>query len=129
MRCQLEFHRGRDRDALAFARLPVDGMQAKILTPAGQCRIPVERPLQAVQNRRLARLVRRADDRQLPVEIATEFKLKVAEQSEILKFGAEKFHESSSSVPVSWPRCVVRNRAAALHLSLIFFWIVVAETL
>ena len=91
-------------------------------------RISVERPLQTVQDRRLARLIRGADDGQLPHGIAGKFKLQVAEQSEVLKFRAEQLHESSSSVPVSWPRCVARNRAAALHLSLIFFWIFVAET-
>src|SRR5205807_2422042 len=119
----------RDRDTPSFGCVPINRMQTIILTLAWQSVVPIERPLQGVQDGGLAGLVFSADDGQLLACIRREIELEMPQQAEVFKFGANEFHRPSSLPPLPGaPRRSERNRPAALHLSLIRCWTLVPCT-
>ena len=87
--CQLEFDGSGDWHTPAVTCFPVDGMKAKSIALAGQRSVAVKRPLQRMKDRRLARFVCRADNRQILLRFAGELKLQIAEQPKVLEFCAE----------------------------------------
>src|SRR5262249_7320875 len=109
----------RNRYTAAFRRGPIDRVQAIVLALAGQRVISIQRPLQRVQDGRLARLIFGPDYCQPLAAVRGEIQFEVTKQAEVFELGADELHRPSSLRFLGAPRFSATKRPAALHLSLI----------